>query len=105
MILRRIVVVEQHCAPFNVKDTIRGAARDRREDTAVSTRETGAATQAEISALVLPNTEDGEVIRPDVRRRRQTGCLEAARLVCHYEVEASVRADVHAGEGLIIQRE
>ena len=79
MILRRIVVVEQHCAPFNVKDTIRSAARDRREDTAVSTRETGAATQAEISALVLPNAEDCEVIRPDVTAQEETGCLVAAR--------------------------
>ena len=63
MILRRIVVVEEHRAPFNVEDTVRRATRDRGEDTAVSTGEASAAAQAEIGALVLPHTEDGEVIR------------------------------------------
>ena len=65
MILRRIVVGKQHRAPFDVEDTIRSAARDRREDTAVSTRETRAAAQTEIGSLILPHGEDGEVIRPD----------------------------------------
>ena len=87
MILRRIVVAKQHSAPFNVKDTIRSAARDRREDTAIPTRETGAATQADISALVLPNAEDGEVIRALIRRRGQTGCEVADRFVDTHEVQ------------------
>ena len=104
-ILRRRVVGKQHGAPFDVEDTVRRCARDRGEHTAVSTGEACAAAQTEIGAHILPHREDGEVIRPDVWRRRQTVCNEAARLIRHHEVEASVRAYVHAGEGLVIQRE
>ena len=60
MILRRIVVRKQHSAPFDVKDTVRSAARDRRKDTAISTRETGAATQTDISAL---SSQTGKMVK------------------------------------------
>ena len=97
VILRRIVVVEQHRAPFNVEDTVRRAARDRGEDTAVSTGEAGAAAQAEIGALVLPNTEDGEVIQAlTLGGGGRQAVMVAARLIGCHEVQAPVGADVHA---------
>src|SRR5262249_25134954 len=58
-----------------------------------------------VGSLVLPYAEDGEVVRPDVRRSRQTVCDEATRLIRHHKVEPSVGADVHACVCLIIQRE
>ena len=70
-----------------------------------SVREVSAPTQADIGALILPQREDGEVIRPDVGRSRQTVCNEATRVIHRHEVEASIRADIHTGEGLVIQRE
>ena len=54
--------------------------------------------QTEIGALILPHREDGEVIRPDVGRRRQTGCQVAARLVGCHEVKASIGANVYPAD-------
>jgi hypothetical protein len=61
-ILRRVVIGEKHCPPFNVKDPVRRAARDRSEDAAGSTREIRASAQTDIGAHVLPQWEDGIVI-------------------------------------------
>lgn len=101
-ILRRVVVIKQHRAPFNIEDTVRRTARNRGEDTAVSTGETRAAAQAKIRSHILPYAEDGEVIRALIRRRRQTGCDIADRFVCTHEVNAPIGANVHAVIGLIV---
>src|SRR5262249_47332896 len=71
----------------------------------VPTGKAGAAEKQKMGALTLQQREDCEVIRPDVWRSRQTVCDEAPRLIRHHEVEPSVRAYVHAVEGLVIQLE
>ncbi len=55
--------------------------------------------------MVLPHWEDGEIIRPDVGRRGQTGCDVAARFVDRDKIKPSIGADVHTVIGLIVQLE
>lgn len=102
---RRSVIGKIHSAPFNIEDTVRRCAGDRRKHTTVSTGEARAAAQAEIGAQVLPHREDCEVIRPDVGRSRQTTCDVAARFVNRHKVEASIGAHIYAVVGLIVQLE
>jgi hypothetical protein len=64
-------VEEKHSMPLDVKDAVRCAALDSGEDTA-AVCPGGAARVGCNSHQVLPHTEDGEVIRPNIRRRRQT---------------------------------
>ena len=104
-IRRRRVIGKIHGAPFNIEDPVRRAPRDRGEDTAGSTGEIRATAQAQVGAQILPHGEDGEVIRSNIRWRRQTVCKVAARLIDCHEVEPSIGVDVHAGKGLVIQRE
>ena len=40
--------------------------------------------------------EDAEVIRPDVRRRGQTGCDVTARFVDRNKIQPSIGADIHS---------
>src|SRR4029077_14537817 len=98
---RRTVVGEQHRAPFDVKDAVRRCARYRGEDTACSTTETGAASQTNVRAHVLPHRENGVVIRPNIGRRGQTACDETAGLIRCHEVDATIGTDVYAREGLV----
>ena len=104
-ILRRRVISKKHSAPFDVKDTIRRAARDGGEYTAVSAWETRAAAETKICAHVLPQSEDGVVVWSNIWRRRQTGCDEATRLIWDDKVKASIGAHVHRDKGLTVQLE
>src|SRR6059058_4721190 len=104
-ILRRRVISKKHSAPFDVKDTIRRAARDRGEHTAVSAWETRAAAETKICAHVLPQSEDGVVVWSNIWRRRQTGCDEATRLIWNDKVKASIGAHVHRDKALTVQLE
>jgi hypothetical protein len=99
---RRRVIGKINSAPFNIEYAVWRCARYRREDTACSTRETGAASQTNVRAHVLPHRENGVVIRPNIGRRGQTACNEAAGLIRCHEVEASIGTDVYAREGLVI---
>src|SRR5438309_10643725 len=76
-VLRRRVISKKHSAPFDVKDTVRRAACDGAEHTAVSAWETRAAAETKICAHVLPQSENGVVVGSDIWGRRQTGCDEA----------------------------
>jgi len=105
IILRCRFVGKEHRAPFDVKDTVRRTPGDRREHAACSTGEIRASTQPQVGALILPQTEDCEVIRSNVGWRRKTRCNEATGFVWHDKVEAPVRADVHGDKRLVIQLE
>src|ERR1700730_5616207 len=104
-ILRRRLISKKHGAPFDVKDSVRRAARDGGEHTAVTAGETRAAAETKICAHVLPQSENGVVVRSNIWRRRQTGCDEATRLIWDDKVKASIGADVHCDKGLIVQLE
>ncbi len=101
-IRRRRVIGKIHSAPFDIEDSIGRSACDRSEDTAVSTGEVRAAGQTEIGPHILPHREDGEVIRSDIGRRRQTTCHVAAGLVSNHKVESPVGTNVHSAVGLVI---
>ena len=46
-----------------------------------------------------------KLVRPYIRRRRQTGADVAARFVDRYKIKPSIRTDVHSVIGLIVQLE
>ena len=107
IVLWRRLVVKEHGSPFDVKDAIRRTAGDRGEDTACSTRETRAAGQTGVGALVLPQREDGVVKRAIEGSRREAliKLVVSARLVNAHEVETSIGANVDSVKALAAERE
>ena len=93
------------CATRCGRSAIRRAALDRGEDSTARAVVSAAITRRIIGALVCPQWEDGEVVRPYIRRRRQTGADVAARFVDRHEIKPSIGIDVHTVIGLIIQLE
>ena len=107
-VLRRSIIVTQHCAPFNVEDAARLATCHGRKDPALAAWETRAAGRGRDGKLVLPNSEDGVVIwKPSeiARRRWKTRCDKPAWFVCIDKVQAAVGANVHPGVGGAVQLE
>src|SRR5262249_39937377 len=107
-ILRRCIICKQHGAPFDVEDAVRGAASHRGKDAACTPRETGAARRARRGTWVLPQGEDGVVIRQSskiVGWRWETRCDEAAGFVCVHKIQAAIGADVHPDVGGAVQLE
>src|SRR5438067_1239266 len=57
-------------------------------------------------AQPLPQTEDGEVIRALIGRRRDAGYQNAEGVVhAAHEIKAPIRTDVHTCVGVLIQSE
>ena len=85
--------------PLDIEYPIRRVSTNRSEHS--TGRAVVTATSRGISgAQILPERENGEVIRPNVWRRRQTRCDVAAGFVSCHEVKAPIGTDVHRGVGL-----
>src|SRR5439155_13538076 len=54
---------------------------------------------------VLPQTEDSEVIRALIGRRRDAGCHVAEGFVNAYKIEPPIGIDIHGAITLVIQLE
>ena len=78
VVSRRGRISEVNSAPFDIEDPVGRSARNRREHTAVATRESRAPAVC-IGALVVPVGEDGAVVigprqRTDVGKSRIGSC-------------------------------
>ena len=107
-ILRRRLIPIQYRAPFDVEDAVRGAPCDRGEDAAGRPWEVRTTVQSCIGAHVLPQREDGVVIRHSreiVGRRWQTRCDVAAGFVYIDKIQTTIVANVHPGVGGAVQLE
>jgi hypothetical protein len=89
-------------APFDVEDAATHRPFDRSEDSAARAVVTATITGGIIGALVCPQWEDSVVVRPYIRRRRQTGANVTARFVDRHEIKPSIGIDVHSVIGLIV---
>ena len=106
-ILGRRLIPIQYRAPFDVEDAVRGAPCDRRED-AASTGETIASVTRYIGSHVLPQSEEGIVVRQSgeiAGRRWQARCDIAAGFVYIHKIQPTIVANVHPGKGGAIQLE
>ena len=92
-------------APFNVEDLATRAALHRGEDSAACAVVAATITRGIIGALVCPQWEDSVVVRPYIRRRRQTGADVTARFVDRHKIKPSIGTDVHSVIGLIVKLE
>ena len=101
--IRRLSMIREiDRAPFDVKNAIRCAARNGSKDAAAA-GEVCTAFAHDVSAIIAPETENGEIKRPYVRRCRQTGCGKTTWLVDSNEIKAAVRVNVHPVKRLVIQ--
>ena len=89
-------------APFDVEDAATHRPFDRSEDSAARAVVAATITRGIIGALVCPQWEDSVVVRPYIRRRRQTGANVTARFVDRHEIKPSIGIDVHSVIGLIV---
>lgn len=88
--------------PLDVKDAVGRSARDRGEN-AAPVCPGGAAAQACDGHQVMPQGEDGEVIRAPIDWGGQTAGDVTVRLVHAHKVQSPIGISVHAGENLTIQ--
>ena len=91
--------------PLDIEYPIWRASTNRGKHSTVGAVVTVAGTGGIVGAEILPRSEDGEIIGPNVWRRRQTSCDEAAGFVDCHEVEPPIGTDVHTVVGLVIQLE
>src|SRR4029453_13851651 len=106
-ILRRRLIPIQYRAPFDVEDAVRGTTRHRSKN-AAPTGEAIASLTCHIGAHVLPQSEDGIVIRQSgeiAGRRWQTRCDVATGFVYIDEIQTTIVANVHLGVGGAVQME
>ena len=86
--------------PLDIEYPIWRASTNRGKHTTVPAVVTATTTSGIVGAQILPRSEDREIIRPNVWRRRQTRCDVAAGFVSCHEVKAPIGTDVHRGVGL-----
>lgn len=90
--------------PLDVKDAVRRSARDRGEN-AAPVCPCGTAAQSCVGQQVMPQGEDGEVIRAPIDRGRKAAGDVTVRLVHAHKVQPPIGIDVHGVKGLTVQLE
>ena len=95
----RCVVTKEHRAPFDVKDSVRRCARDRGVNAAVPTRISRATAQGQVSAQILKQCMNCEIMR------RPRNARSDKRAIVSHKLGIPVGGNIHAAIAVPIQLE